>query len=214
DSGMYDNGIVYYGFSAQNVQASLPQAVSTSSNNKLQISQLTLLASSINAIKELDIKVQDILSNQGSTTNFGEYASLFFTDTLQKVENSMAYIKGIVVETLKVGSPTKRTGITLYDEITGEPYCLSVANGTTKTTAGECVIIEPAPVVDNPIVAESCSDGIQNQDESDIDTGGICLPIPTPTCADGIMNQDETGIDEGGVCTPAPEPTPEPTPTP
>ncbi|HPS21288.1 MAG TPA: FG-GAP-like repeat-containing protein [Candidatus Paceibacterota bacterium] len=26
--------------------------------------------------------------------------------------------------------------------------------------------------------------------------------IPTPTCSDGIQNQDETGIDKGGVCTP------------
>lgn len=36
-------------------------------------------------------------------------------------------------------------------------------------------------------------------------------PIPaTPTCSDGIQNQDETGIDTGGVCTPPPDPTPTP----
>jgi hypothetical protein len=28
-------------------------------------------------------------------------------------------------------------------------------------------------------------------------------PAPTPTCTDGIQNQDETGVDTGGVCTPA-----------
>ncbi len=29
---------------------------------------------------------------------------------------------------------------------------------------------------------------------------------PEDTCSDGILNQDETGIDTGGVCTPAPAP--------
>jgi len=41
-------------------------------------------------------------------------------------------------------------------------------------------------------------------------------PAPTPTCSDGIQNQDETGIDTGGVCgdsVPIPDPVPDPTPT-
>ena len=53
-----------------------------------------------------------------------------------------------------------------------------------------------------------CFDGIQNQDETGIDCGGVCelnfglaCYVPPPeTCSDGIMNQDETGIDFGGVC--------------
>ncbi|MBX4216012.1 hypothetical protein KW797_03615, partial [Candidatus Parcubacteria bacterium] len=43
-----------------------------------------------------------------------------------------------VAGTVKLGSPERRTGITLYDEVTGEPYCLSLAAGATKTAAGEC----------------------------------------------------------------------------
>ncbi|MBT7590570.1 MAG: hypothetical protein HN561_05810 [Candidatus Scalindua sp.] len=53
-----------------------------------------------------------------------------------------------------------------------------------------------------------CFDGIQNQDETGVDCGGVCelnfglaCYVPPPeTCSDGIMNQDETGIDFGGVC--------------
>ena len=53
---------------------------------------------------------------------------------------------------------------------------------------------------------ETCWDGIQNQDETDIDIGGVC-GAPPETCWDGIQNQDETGIDTGGVCgTPPPAP--------
>ncbi|MBT8189401.1 MAG: zinc-dependent metalloprotease [Bacteroidia bacterium] len=43
----------------------------------------------------------------------------------------------------------------------------------------------------------SCSDGIQNQDETGVDCGGtICAPCPT--CTDGIQNGDELGVDCGG----------------
>ena len=47
----------------------------------------------------------------------------------------------------KIGSPDKRTGITLYDETTGAPYCISVSGGAQKTTAGECGSPTSAPVV-------------------------------------------------------------------
>jgi hypothetical protein len=43
----------------------------------------------------------------------------------------------------------------------------------------------------------TCNDGIKNQNESDIDCGGICQPCPT--CSDGIKNQDEVAIDCGGI---------------
>ncbi len=39
------------------------------------------------------------------------------------------------------------------------------------------------------------------------DTTGVfpaCVPVPVPSCTDGILNQDETGIDVGGVCAPVP----------
>jgi len=46
----------------------------------------------------------------------------------------------------------------------------------------------------------TCTDGIQNQGETDIDCGGPC--IACPTCSDGIQNQGETGVDCGGPCAP------------
>lgn len=71
---------------------------------------------------------------------------------------------------------------------------------------------------------ETCTDGIKNQDETDIDCGGVCEKCDTgkncikyedcktgfcyenvckePTCDDGLKNQDETGVDCGGECEP------------
>lgn len=45
---------------------------------------------------------------------------------------------------------------------------------------------------------ETCIDGIQNQDETGVDCGGICQPCFS--CSDGIQNGTETGIDCGGDC--------------
>jgi len=62
-------------------------------------------------------------------------------------------------------------------------------------------VFEDVPILPN------CFDGIQNQDETGIDCGGVCelnfgfvCPPPPETCSDEIMNQDEAGIDYGGVC--------------
>eukprot|EP00494_Astrolonche_serrata_P026639 UN26901 len=46
---------------------------------------------------------------------------------------------------------------------------------------------------------ETCTDGIQNQNETGVDCGGVC-PTACESCTDGIQNQNETGVDCGGVC--------------
>lgn len=47
---------------------------------------------------------------------------------------------------------------------------------------------------DDPV---TCSDGIQNGDETGVDCGGSSCAA-CPTCSDGIQNGDETGVDCGG----------------
>ncbi|MEO0733420.1 MAG: GEVED domain-containing protein, partial [Bacteroidota bacterium] len=48
----------------------------------------------------------------------------------------------------------------------------------------------------------TCSDGIQNGNETDVDCGGPdCLACPT--CSDGVQNGNETGVDCGGPDCPA-----------
>ena len=52
----------------------------------------------------------------------------------------------------------------------------------------------------------TCTDGIQNGDETGVDCGGSCPNdcITDPGCTDGIQNGDETGIDCGGSCDACP----------
>ncbi|PIR68924.1 hypothetical protein COU48_01390, partial [Candidatus Nomurabacteria bacterium CG10_big_fil_rev_8_21_14_0_10_03_31_7] len=131
------------------------------------IDQVSVNGLLIASIKELDLKINDLSTTQigTPTTSLGQYASMFFSDVIYGVEQSTVYIRGLVVDTLKVGSREKRTGITLYDEVSGDPYCISVANGASKTTAGECVVITPP----EPI----------------INSGGGGTPAPAPN-GDGL----------------------------
>ncbi len=52
------------------------------------------------------------------------------------------------------------------------------------------------------VVTATCTDGVQNQNEQGIDCGGVCAACESaqPSCSDGFQNQNETGVDCGGVC--------------
>jgi len=39
---------------------------------------------------------------------------------------------------LYLGTPTHPTRITIYDSITGQPYCIKIANGEWLKQKGEC----------------------------------------------------------------------------
>lgn len=43
---------------------------------------------------------------------------------------------------ITIGSKEKPSGITLYDTVTGEPYCIKIAQGVLVRVAGECIISE------------------------------------------------------------------------
>ncbi|NTV21962.1 MAG: DUF5011 domain-containing protein [Candidatus Yonathbacteria bacterium] len=48
-------------------------------------------------------------------------------------------VNGLVVRgDIEVGSREKPSGITLYDEVTGEPYCLRMVAGVIESTLGTC----------------------------------------------------------------------------
>ncbi|WP_282162063.1 hypothetical protein [Ulvibacterium marinum] len=60
---------------------------------------------------------------------------------------------------------------------------------------------------DNDPSGSSCTDNVQNGDETGVDCGGSCPDACTadPTCSDNIQNGDETGVDCGGSCDPCTE---------
>lgn len=67
-SGMETSGL-YTGFSAQNVQSSIPEAVATDSRGYLTLSDRPILAAVVNALKELSAKVDGIMSSNFTYVN-------------------------------------------------------------------------------------------------------------------------------------------------
>ncbi|MES2623182.1 MAG: tail fiber domain-containing protein [Patescibacteria group bacterium] len=56
----YDTANTYAGFSAQNVQSAIPEAVSSDSRGYLTLADRPILATLVNAVKELSVKVEKI----------------------------------------------------------------------------------------------------------------------------------------------------------
>jgi hypothetical protein len=53
NSSLYDGGVLYSGFIAQNIESAIPEAVNTNLDGYKQVNTTTILASAVNAIKEL-----------------------------------------------------------------------------------------------------------------------------------------------------------------
>ncbi len=83
-------------------------------------------------------------------------------------------------------------------------FCLNSAPAPTCTdgiqNGNETGVDCGGPDCDPCVVPPTCDDGIQNGDEEGVDCGGSsCAPCVTPpTCDDGIQNGDEEGVDCGG----------------
>jgi|GEM_PF-1162071 len=105
----------------------------------------------------------------------------------------------------------------MYEGRADENYFENIKQALTDQSSWEgfrTVLTGFQIAFENPVILETCEDEIQNQDETDIDCGGVCeacIVIPEETCTDGILNQDETEIDCGGVCEVCVVPEPDPT---
>jgi hypothetical protein len=123
-------------------------------------------------------------------------------------------------------------GSVVHTPVAAGAACTGPAGAKVCSLAGVCVQCnDPTDCVDHvctsqhTCAAATCSDGVMNGLESDVDCGGTCAPCvigqtcngPTdcatnacgggppltcqPTCADGIQDQDETDVDCGGpIC--------------
>lgn len=91
--------------------------------------------------------------------------------------------------------PTSTTSVGTTDDTTGTTAPTTATTGSSgpATTGTDTGTTAPA---------ESCDDGAQNQDETDVDCGGSCSP-----CADGqacvVPGDCQSATCEGGMCVPA-----------
>ncbi|HMQ46661.1 MAG TPA: zinc-dependent metalloprotease [Saprospiraceae bacterium] len=102
--------------------------------------------------------------------------------------------------------------LSLYDSF-GDGICCGFGNGffTLTNNATGAVLASGGQFDDAVSIGfcvssivpppATCTDGIQNGNETGVDCGGPdCLPCTS--CNDGLQNGDETGVDCGGSCAP------------
>ncbi|MEL6923973.1 MAG: M43 family zinc metalloprotease, partial [Bacteroidota bacterium] len=84
-------------------------------------------------------------------------------------------------------------------------YILTDVAGNTLATGGDFNSSQTTNFCVGAGTGPTCSDGIQNGDETGVDCGGPDCPAcpPAPTCTDGVQNGSETGVDCGGPDCPA-----------
>ncbi len=168
------------GFVAQDLLEVFPNMVGTTTIGDTEYYDTNLSSLPIylvKAIQELNIKVD----NLGTTTrSFSavEAVGSTISSVTTWVGEKITAVSGFF-GSLTVGSKQKPTGITLFDEVTGEPYCFKVANGVAATAAGECVIKDltkqPATVPDPTPKEETNDSGVIITDVA------TSTPAVTPT---------------------------------
>ena len=89
-----------------------------------------------------DIKNEIVKKRFVELTAFALMPNHFHLIVKETKEGGMAYMKGLVVDTLEIGTTETPSGITIYDKITKEPYCWTSENGEIVRTKGKCEIIE------------------------------------------------------------------------
>ncbi|TSC74629.1 MAG: endoglucanase, partial [Parcubacteria group bacterium Gr01-1014_44] len=182
----------------------------------------------IKGIQELDLKMAS-LSEQFSISNsqFSMNASIsnvsnsLFQSIISMFKDAyeIVFEKGLIrvakgvfdtveakfVKTndLEVGSSDQRTGITIYDKITGQPVCVVSEDNVLKSLPGRCDSATPAPMsspTPEPSLTPTPSESSTPTPEATPLPSEIPTPSPTP--------------EPSATPMPTPEPTPQSTPEP
>jgi hypothetical protein len=153
------------GFIAQEVEALVPKLVSTDSEGMKSLNTTGMMPIMAKAIQELNLKIQPLTSL--NVEESGSLASLI-RDYLENISNGLrkVFVGEVHTDKLCVGN-TCVTEAQLQQLLQAQS-----GNISGNTGGGSTPPPEPAP---NPDPAPAtCTDGIQNQDETGVDTGGVC----------------------------------------
>jgi hypothetical protein len=179
----YDTETLYTGFSAQNVQAAIPEAVATDTRGYLTLSDRPILAAVVNAIKEIYTRMEE-----------------YFTKNDEEIEELKERIR--VLEALEnIQSPdSDDEGSAVEEPVVEDP--------AEDTPAVDEPAVE-TPVTDEPVVEEPPAGSEEDLEEPEepVSTESEEAETETPTEPEEDVETPETPAVED----PAPaEETPEP----
>jgi hypothetical protein len=157
------------------------------------------------AISDLKLRLTDLESLMASSTSPFSTPSSFIAELQSfgaSIVDGIVHFGEVVIHKLRidqliVGSSDAPRGITVYDKVTGEAYCIEVVNGSIQNTPGDCDTPPPDPI--DPIDPVDPDPNTEEDDSGDVGTT-TPEPIPEPE----VVPEPEPA--------PEPEPTPEPEP--
>jgi len=174
------------GFLAQDLEQYFPELVATDSDGYKSVYYSNMTPILTQAIREMDLKLNNI-NNLEVENTWRDSISAWFANASNKITRIF-------------------TGEICLTDAGQEPVCINRSELQSLKSLLNDIPSTTDINDENTTLAETCTDGIMNQDETEVDTGGVCVSsdevISDPTCTDGILNQDETSIDTGGICTP------------
>ena len=183
----FDREMLYTGFSAQNIQEFIPEAVNTDSNGFLTLSDRPLLATVINATKEQQIILDELITASSTVLSIKE-GDTFWSRLTTLIAN---FVDGVLsVAGLNIGSPDQASGITVFDTETGEPYCMFIANGQTRSEKGDC-----ASVLHQPDTNETTIQQEPNSVPETVSASSTVSDIPIIT-EESAINVEEIVVTE------------------
>jgi hypothetical protein len=179
-------------------------------------------------VGEIDLRLATIEHLMASTTAFTISTSTpgFVSSVLATVgatvSNGLTHFGDIVVSALTVGSREKPTGVTFYDSVTGDPYCMKVSNGVQVTVAGDCSTPANASTyTPNPVAPPSGTGDASSTDATTTPALESASPTPNQSPSGDATGQAPSNSDSNAASsTPAtntetssPEPAASSTPT-
>ncbi|QQR82387.1 tail fiber domain-containing protein [Candidatus Campbellbacteria bacterium] len=184
------DGSTHIGLIAEEVAQIVPEVVEFDEDGKPEsVSYDNLVALLIKAVQELSDKVDVLLASAG-----------------QSISGGVARFVDAVVDRLTVGSAEEPSGITLFDDVTGEPYCLSVHNGATVTQAGACdtqPLDEPNGDGSGAVSASGSTTSDPVVDEPTTDEPGGDEPVVDATTPENPPAEEAPAVVEPSNETPA-----------
>ena len=147
-----ENTMLSVGLLAQEVQPIFPKLVTIQPDGTLSLNYGGLTPVVIKAIQELSLNLDGVAervalleanagvsgSGESIAGTLGQYAVEFFSAGVSSVVDGVAYMKGIVVDKLTIGSAAKPVGFTIYDTVTSNPFCVSMVSGVLVSLEGTC----------------------------------------------------------------------------
>ena len=152
----YDTNSTYSGFSAQNIQLAIPEAVSTSSNGFLTLSDRPIIAALVNGVKELSQKITGL---------FDGVAEIF----VRKVKTKELCLDDVCITADELRSLLNKNNITIVSPTNNE-----IGTNLDKTSATTSLSTST-----NNFEATSTSEsnvGVASTTEPDL-LGGIQAPV-------------------------------------